>query len=200
MFLWKQLHPSHIHVKVSHANASWPPRAGCISLKLQRIKPTTKHFYFHRLFFPFKQKTGRTGTLLWAKRVDGLRISGGWYLTLKRAASSNRAARTKRSRKRPGMWASLHSIIWPWCAPEEFNVWKRSGIRDGGRSRWLAGKKRRSRPVVSAVAPPDNIFPAAAPPGFDVTKFYSLSTERPQIHYSSVSKTWALFIRSVNII
>lgn len=192
MFLWKQLHPSHIHVKVSHANASWPPRAGCISLKLQRIKPTTKHFYFQK-----QEERERCSA---AKRVDGLRISGGWYLTLKRAASSNRAARTKRSRKRPGMWAFLHSIIWPWCAPEEFNVWKRSGIRDGGRSRWLAGKKRRSRPVVSAVAPPDNIFPAAAPSGFDVTKFYSLSTERPQIHYSSVSKTWALFIRSVNII
>lgn len=166
MFLWKQLHPSHIHVKVSiHTNASWPPRAGCTSLKLQRIKPTTKHFYFHRLFFPFKQKTGRTGTLHRSEWTDWLRISGGWCLTLKRAVSSKRAARTKRSRKRPGMWASLHSIIWPWCAPEEFNVWKRSGIRDGGRSRWLAGKKRRSRPVVSAVAPSDNIFPAAAPSG-----------------------------------
>lgn len=199
MFLWKQLHPSHIHVKVSvHTNASRPPRAGCISLKLQRIKLTTDHFYFHRLFFPFKQKTGRAGTLLCGKaRTDWLRASGGWCLTLKRAASSNRAARTKRSRKRPGMWASLHSIIWPWCAPEEFNVWKRSGIRDGGRSRWLV-VKREDRGLLSQQ--------------LHLLITFSLQLLRLALMWRSftvcqqsrrrfiLSKTWALFIRSVDII
>lgn len=99
--------------------------------------------------------------------------------------------REAKMRRKCGVWtefkSSLHSTVWPWCAQEEFKVWKRSGIRKkAAERRWLDCKRRRSQPVGSALQPSDNIFSAAAPSGLwcreGVVFYFSvLSTNIPII-------------------
>lgn len=116
---------------------------------------------------------------VWMHRVtntnescSGCSMFGVWALALMTAVCSKRKLMERQQEKEiisrgPGMWivfkSSLHSIIWPRCAQEEFKVWKGIVIWNVCQSRWLDCRKGRLQAVGLATECSDNIFPAAAP-------------------------------------
>lgn len=117
---------------------------------------------------------------VWMRRVSntsenssGCSMFGGWALTLMTAVGSKRNLIERQqekemdSRRGPDMLivfkSSLHSAVWPWCAQEEFEVWKGIVIWNVCQSRWLDCRKSWLQAVGSAIKCSDNICPAAAP-------------------------------------
>lgn len=131
----------------------------------------------HRAFWLWRQNTQSDNR----QRVSVRPPREQWVQT-----GEERQQEEMKSRRRPGVRTAfkspLHSAVCPWCAQEEFNVWKRSRTGTVVWSRCLDCRKRRARPVGSAVQPSDNIFPAAAPSGLWFFFFFiSLLTVLPQM-------------------